>query len=62
MVVATSPYPRRPTSEASGFNPWWVFLVVATEIFWQNAGRPDGFNPWWVFLVVATSLKSFSST
>ena len=36
------------------FNPWRVFLVVATLITSAHMSAIFGFNPWRVFLVVAT--------
>ena len=43
-----------------GFNPWRVFLVVATSGKMQLAGSAV-FNPWRVFLVVATSRRREAS-
>jgi len=41
--------------EIFGFNPWRVFLVVATLRESRISRiRPTSFNPWRVFLVVAT--------
>ena len=46
-------------SEIRSFNPWRVFLVVATGDRVSAIGAHRSFNPWRVFLVVATMSKGW---
>ena len=41
-------------AKSISFNPWRVFLVVATIFSLSPNNRYQSFNPWRVFLVVAT--------
>ncbi len=58
MSVATPHDRPLCRAHSNSFNPWRVFLSVATAIPIRSSGAAKCFNPWRVFLSVATLLDS----